>query len=132
MLRGDFYPAENGEFLTAVDTCSAIFLHNMEDVAFFNTISLDTAALPYLLKLCDELQIWERREKGKLHGYPPWKCDIEINDKMITFFVTDTKIKTKVSQNIACLKDEDYIKVKPAKTTNYLTEGCTGDVVELF
>ena len=47
-----------------VPACSAIFLHNLEDVVFFNTITIDTAALPYLLKLCDELQIWQRPKKG--------------------------------------------------------------------
>ena len=85
-----------------VSACSAIYLHNSD---IFTNISKDKAALPYLLKLCDELQNWDRPDKNMPKGDLPENYGISIQNGMLDFKVEDDSIKNDISRNIKCLND---------------------------
>ncbi|MCG7847634.1 MAG: hypothetical protein MIO93_00440, partial [ANME-2 cluster archaeon] len=84
--------------------CSAIFLHNLSDDAF-TKISKNKAPLPYLLKLCDELQNWDRPDNNMLDGDSPENYNISIQNGVLCFEVKDGSIKDKISDKIKCLND---------------------------
>lgn len=89
-----------------VPACSAIFLHNLEDDAF-KKIDKTIAPLPYLLKLCDELQNWDRPSKKMPHGDSPENYDIDIKENEIIFMVKTEGVKKKISKKIKCLNDSN-------------------------
>ena len=85
-----------------VSACSAIYLHNSK---VFTNISKNKAVLPYLLKLCDELQNWDRPDKNMPEGDFPENYNISIQNGMLDFKVKDNSIKDEISRNIKCLND---------------------------
>lgn len=90
-----------------VPACSAIFLHDLKDGAF-DKIDKNKAPLPYLLKLCDELQNWDR-PNGEGESEPSENYGISIEDGKLTFYVEDeTKIKD-IKKGIKCLNDNSII-----------------------
>ena len=96
-----------------VPACSAIFLHNLDDDAF-DKIDKKKASLPYLLKLCDELQNWDRLN-GEGKSEPSENYGISIEDGKIFFKV---KCKTKMEDikgKIKCLNDESIYVCLPDK-----------------
>lgn len=87
-----------------VSACSAIFLHNLSDDAF-EKIDKNKAPLPYLLKLCDELQTWDRPNQNTLNGDSAENYDISIHNNKIIFKVKSEKDRDVISKNIKCLND---------------------------
>jgi hypothetical protein len=88
-----------------VPACSAIFLHDLEDDAFMKIDK--TIALPYLLKLCDELQTWQRPKNGLPNGKSPHDYDIAIENDTINFSVKNINEKDDILKRINCLKDKN-------------------------
>ena len=87
-----------------VSACSAIFLHNLGDNAFKN-IDKTKASLAYLLKLCDELQNWDRMREGD----SPENYDIQVQENKLIFKVSDQDRKDKIEDKIKCLNDKDIL-----------------------
>lgn len=105
----EYKPAEdsdwNQEYFEndVVPACSAIFLHNLDKDAF-DKIDKNEAPLPYLLKLCDELQNWDR-PGGKRKSEPSENYGISIEDGNLIFYVKDkAKIKD-IKKRIEWLND---------------------------
>ena len=64
--------------------------------------------MPYLLKLCDELQNWDR-PNGEEQSEPSENYGISIEDGKLTFYVEDeTKIKD-IKKGIKCLNVNSII-----------------------
>lgn len=89
-----------------VSACSAIFVHNLPDSAF-EKIDKNKAPLPYLLKLCDELQNWDRPNQNTLTGDSSENYDISIQRNKIIFKVKSKKNREKISKKIQCLNDSN-------------------------
>lgn len=89
-----------------VSACSAIFLHNLGADAFEN-IDKIKAPLPYLLKLSDELQEWDRPKKKMPEGDSPENYDIQVEQNHLIFKVSNQDRKGKIESEIKCLNDED-------------------------
>lgn len=102
-----------------VPACSAIFLHNLEADAFDN-IKINKAPLPYLLKLCDELQIWERPKNKMPRGDSPENCDIEINENEIIFIVKNEDVRKEIEEKIKCLNNDKKIKLNGHSNNDFM------------
>ena len=62
-----------------VPACSAIFTHNLPEECFTKAkIRRDVAPLPFLLRLADCLQDWERPKKKNPKGTPATRYNIEV------------------------------------------------------
>ena len=104
-----------------VPACSAIFLHNLGDNAFKN-IDKTKASLAYLLKLCDELQHWDR-PKGKKHkSDSPENYDIQVQQNKLIFKVSDQDRKNKIEDKIKCLNDEG-IRIEVISKLGEISQG---------
>ena len=88
-----------------VSACSAIFLHNLPNA--FEKINKNKAPLPYLLKLCDELQNWDRPNQNKHQSDPPKNYDISTQNNRLIFKVNSEKDRDKISKKIECLNDSN-------------------------
>ena len=86
-----------------VPACSAIFLHNLGIDAFYQ-IDKNKAPLPYLLKLCDELQNWDR-PNGEGQSEPSENYGISIEDGKLIFYVKDEAKREHIKGKIKCLND---------------------------
>jgi len=73
------------------NVCSSIFIHNM----FMPEINWDFNVCPIatLLKLCDELQGWDRPSFKNNEGESADNYDFKIIDGRIQFFVKERKLK---------------------------------------
>ncbi|MFC2066775.1 hypothetical protein ACFLUO_06975 [Chloroflexota bacterium] len=70
-----------------IPACSAIFIHNLPLRCFKNSkVDPLKAPLPFLLKLCDCLQDWERPSYKKQRGLPADLFNIQIQNDNILFF----------------------------------------------
>lgn len=88
-----------------VSACSAIFLHNLPNA--FEKINKNKAPLPYLLKLCDELQNWDRPNQNTDRKDSPENYDISIQNGRIIFKVSSKEDRDKISKKIECLNDSN-------------------------
>jgi len=104
-IEGSNWNQKNFEH-DVVSACSAIFIHNLPDNAF-EKIDRNKAPLPYLLKLCDELQNWDRPDQNTLTGDSPENYDISIQKNKIIFKVKSKKNREKISKKIKCLNDSN-------------------------
>jgi hypothetical protein len=69
-----------------VPACSAIFLHNLNQLCFEKSrIKMEKAPVAYLLKLSDVLQEWERPSYEDKKGISPDKFDINIANNRLIF-----------------------------------------------
>lgn len=112
-----YIPAENSDWNlkyfknNVISACSAIFLHDLDDDVFVK-IDKKKAPLPYLLKLCDELQNWDRPKSGVAkEDSDNYGISIKNNGKMC-FYVKDEAKMNKIKGNIECLND-DSINICP-------------------
>jgi len=70
-----------------IPACSAIFIHNLPSKCFKNSkIDPFIAPLPFLLKLCDCLQDWERPSYERQTGLPADLFNIQIQNNNILFY----------------------------------------------
>lgn len=89
-----------------IPACSAIFIHNLPSRCFSKSrIDPVKAPLPFLLKLCDCLQEWERPSFERQTGLPAYLFDIQIRDRKILFWANvHNKEKDKMRESISsCL-----------------------------
>ncbi|MCZ7404426.1 MAG: hypothetical protein O8C67_05790 [Candidatus Methanoperedens sp.] len=119
VINGDYIDWNQEDFENhIVSACSAIFVHNLSKDAF-KKIKKDKAPLPYLLKLCDELQTWQRPKNGLPNGDPPEKYSISIQSEKIIFKVKGEKDDAdNISRKINCLNDDQKIIVKPCQCSS--------------
>jgi len=96
-----------------VPACSAIFIHNLPSNAFSNTkIECSKAPLPFLLKLCDCLQDWERPSLENHNGLPANLFDIQITEGKILFYaVIPEKDKLKLKRSIYDYLDTECVQI---------------------
>ncbi len=92
-----------------VPACSAIFIHNLPLRCFKNSkIDPFKAPLPFLLKLCDCLQDWERPSYKRQTGLPADLFDIQIQNNNILFHANVPKEeKDKIKESVYnCLETQ--------------------------
>jgi hypothetical protein len=85
-----------------VPACSAIYIHNLP-VDRFNNSKLDPAIspLPFLLKLADTLQEWERPSLDNITGFPADEFDIAFdNESNLVFTSTNAMIRNKIQTEL--------------------------------
>jgi len=85
-----------------IPACSAIFIHNLPEDRFESSkLDPEIAPLPFLLKLTDILQEWERPSLLNMMGYPSRDFDIAITtDRILRFFVNNDDIKRNIDRAI--------------------------------
>ncbi len=132
-----------------VSACSAIFLHNLSDDAF-EKMNRIKAPLPYLLKLCDELQTWDRpdqkteclfswnkvqgKDKGRFIKFLKHKLSIDWeNTQKIESFAEHQTINVTTNNNHISLKliDENthmYIEIDGDRTDDFIGESKNGEI----
>ena len=70
-----------------VSACSAIFIHNLPKEAFKDSkIDCSIAPLPFLLRLSDNLQQWERPSLDDPQGIPASLFDFAVENGKIEYF----------------------------------------------
>jgi len=81
------------------NACSAIFIHNqVDDVIFdFNEESMKLATL---LKVCDELQNWDRPKGKDCKGEPPRSYSLKFLGKNIIFYVNNKDKKKNLKEKL--------------------------------
>jgi len=94
-----------------VAACSAIFLHNLPKDSFSETKICLSAPLPFLLKLSDILQEWERPSLENERGYPSEDFDIAIEGKklIVTANIPEDrkqKMKEEIDSSLDCSEIE--------------------------
>lgn len=94
-----------------VSACSAIFLHNLSDDAF-EKIDKNKAPLPYLLKLSDELQNWDRPDGNNPNADnhdddSPYRYDISILENKLIFTSKNEERLNSIPNKIKCLGDSN-------------------------
>lgn len=71
-----------------VNACSAIFLHNLEDRFYHrNKLNISNQPLPFLMKLSDELQDWDRPGNSKRKMYTAKEYNISVYRKRINLYI---------------------------------------------
>ena len=94
-----------------VPACAAIFLHNLPAHCFKDAkIHPEYAPLPYLLKLCDTLQDWERPSTEDQDGFPPGLYDIEVQDGKLIFYAKERKRDLEKELSDFLIMDDIVIK----------------------
>lgn len=84
-----------------VPACSAIFIHNLNINRFSNSkINPTLAPLPFLLRLCDVLQEWERPSLNNITGISNLDFDIKFENDVIVFQVRDSSIAEKILNDL--------------------------------
>ncbi len=91
----------------AVSGCAAIYLHGLWPNEFYKDLDKRKYPLPYLLKLSDELQNWERACHDMADGDPASNYDVEVKKGVLKFRVSTNKRKLRTEQNLRCLNDTD-------------------------
>lgn len=96
-----------------VPACSAIFIHNLPLDAFSKAkINCVKAPLPFLLKLCDCLQDWERPSFERQTGRSAYLFDIQIQEGNILFYADIPKEeKVKLEQSIYSCLDTNNVQI---------------------
>ncbi len=132
-----------------VSACSAIFLHNLSDDAF-EKIDKNKAPLPYLLKLCDELQTWDRpdqnteclfswnkvqgKDDGRFKQFLKQKLSIDWeNTPKIENIVDLRTINVTTSNNPISLKLKDentniYMEIDGDRTDDFIAKSENGEI----
>lgn len=89
-----------------VSACSTIFLHALRPTDFFSDTK-NNSELAYLLKLCDELQNWDRPTKDFPEGDSAENYEIEIHKEKLIFRANDKEIGRKIKAETECLNDKE-------------------------
>ncbi len=128
--------------MTVLDALTAILLHNSlnkYDIENAHKIALSEHPLAYLLILCDELQVWDRRAYGKTSKRKPiaWdvKLDISANEIRAIYYYEDKNENFEKISNGKLVKDINKfidtnltlkvfteIKIKEKKTHLYASD----------
>jgi hypothetical protein len=95
-----------------VPACAAIFVHNLSPRCFRSTpLDRHRAALPYLLRLSDCLQDWERPSAEYPMGL--FDCDFDISTprRRLVFRVDDADRRDRIRQEIASAISDSEIEI---------------------
>jgi hypothetical protein len=85
-----------------VPACAAIFVHNLPERCFRSArLDRSHAALPFLLRLSDCLQVWDRPSASDPVGISDNAFDIEAAPEKLLFTVADPVLRTKIAREIA-------------------------------
>jgi hypothetical protein len=92
-----------------VPACAAIFVHNLPERCFGSAkLDRNRATLPYLLRLSDCLQDWEKPSANNPTGFPDSHFDIYTTSGRLVFRVTDSDRRDRIEQEIAStILDQD-------------------------
>jgi len=96
-----------------VSACASIFLHNLP-IKSFNGKKIDVkhAPLPYMLKLCDIFQEWERPSVNNEFGYSSEKFQITIEDDKIKYKADiDVKRKKEIINELNSILDCSNLEI---------------------
>jgi len=104
----------------AISGCAAIYLHGLWPNDFYKELDKRKYPLPYLLKLSDELQNWERLSHDMSDGDPVSNYDIEVEKGILKFKVSTNKRKLRMEQNLKCLNDTEVKIVRLQRQTHKL------------
>lgn len=84
-----------------VPACAAIFLHNLPSRCFGSSpIDRRRAPLPFLLKLCDCLQDWDRPSAEHPNGIPDHMYDLDCDHGGLTLTVRRSDRRMKIAGEI--------------------------------
>jgi len=85
-----------------VPACAAVFVHNLPARCFRSApLDRNRAALPYLLRLSDCLQDWERPSANDHTGLPDGDFDIDTPPGRLVFRVADSARRKQIAKEIA-------------------------------
>lgn len=90
-----------------IPSCASIFLHNLSSNSFKNLrINPEIAPLPFLLKLSDELQEWERPSDKNVEGYSSQLFEMQIIKNDLHYFANiSCERKMEILNNIKSILD---------------------------
>jgi len=74
-----------------IPACAAIFIHNVPTKFFKENkliIDREKAPLPFLLRLSDSLQEWERPSKEYPGGFSPFQFDVKIQKGSLNYYAS--------------------------------------------
>lgn len=96
-----------------VAACAAMFIHDLPDDCFTSAkIDPVRAPLPFLLRLSDCLQEWERPSGLGTQEFPEGLFDIDVISGDLVFFVADKGLKAKIEQEVATALVVDGIEFR--------------------
>jgi hypothetical protein len=91
-----------------VNSCASIFIHNLPLQLFQNNkINEIRHALPFILRLSDELQDWERITKNDDY-HAGTLYSININDGVLKFNVPESRLD-KIRNSMSCFEGREII-----------------------
>ena len=85
------------------NACSAMFIHNINSGNF--KLDFKKAPLASLLKICDELQDWERPKLDEPNGRPSKDYSLKFEDNQLIFYVKKERkdcLNNKISNILNC------------------------------
>lgn len=84
-----------------VPACAAVFVHNLPEQCFQQArLDRNRAPLPYLLRLSDCLQDWERPSANDLKGCPDSDFDICMQSDRLVFMVANSTRRNRIKEEI--------------------------------
>jgi hypothetical protein len=97
-----------------VPACAAIFVHNLPEQCFQQArLDRKRAPLPYLLRLSDCLQDWERPSAKDLKGRPDNDFDICMQSDRLIFMVADSTQRNRIKEEITSAILDPDIEIVP-------------------
>ncbi len=91
-----------------VNSCASIFMHNLPLKLFENEkIEQQEHALPFILRLSDELQDWDRITKDNIY-FPSEQYSISITNDVICFHAPPSRID-KITTALNCFNKQKII-----------------------
>ena len=96
-----------------VPACAAIFIHNLPSDRFEHSkINPSVAPLPFLLRLSDNLQEWQRPSHDNLDGFDPSDFDIQIIGQKLVFTTRNTLLTERIREVISQSLVDDNIEIR--------------------
>ncbi|GFO64116.1 hypothetical protein M1B72_11820 [Geomonas paludis] len=90
-----------------IPACAAIMLHDAHKTNFdLNKIDKDVAPLPWLLRVCDALQDWDRPRAGSRQGITAENYLIGIHDGFIDFRCPLSRVKSIWEEDLDPIKEK--------------------------
>lgn len=85
-----------------VPACAAVFVHNLPTRCFQSALlDRSQAPLPFLLRLSDCLQDWDRPSAEDPIGIPDTEFDLDITPGRVRFIVSDPDRRQRIANQIA-------------------------------
>jgi hypothetical protein len=113
-IQGDNIDWDQRNFLSyVVPACAAIFIHNLPNERFEKSkIDPTLAPLPFLLRLSDNLQEWQRPSNDNPSGYDPNDFDLNISGRKLIFNVKEHDLSEKIHNTISQSLVDDFIEIR--------------------